>query len=92
MKKDYSMYIYYKGNEKYPNKKAAYFGFYENYFENTYKGTPEEKEEEFKNYMSDLLHEKASEIYHFGLPQVDKSAKMKEFTKYYFNPDYEINK
>lgn len=89
MKKYYSMYIYYKGSEEYPNDKAAFFGFYENHFENTYKGPAEEKEEAFKSYMADLLYEKASEIYNFGLPQVDKTAKMEEFRKYYFNPEYE---
>lgn len=92
MEKDYSLYIYYKGSEDYPNKKAAYFGFYENNFENIYKGTPDDKEKAFKDYMSTLLHEKASDMYQFGLPQVDKSAKMKEFLKYYFNPHYEMSK
>lgn len=34
--------------------------------------------------MSSLLYEQASEIYHFGYPQVDKSTKLKEYFKYYF--------
>mgnify|MGYP003606855958 FL=1 len=36
---DYSMYIYFKGSEKYPNKKAEFFAFYEKSFENTYQGS-----------------------------------------------------
>jgi len=86
--KDYSLYKYYKGSEKYPNQKAKFFGFYESMFERSYDGAPEDKEEAFKEYMSDLLYQKASDIYHFGYPGVDVSAKLEEFNKYYFDPDY----
>jgi hypothetical protein len=87
---DYSMYRYYKGSDEYPNRKAAFFGFYESAFENTYKGKPEDKEEAFKDYMSDLLYEQASEIYHFGLPQVNKSEKYREYLEEYFTPDFHL--
>jgi hypothetical protein len=87
---DYSMYKYFKGSEEYPNKKAAFFGFYERCFEYTYKGKPEDKEERFKDYMCNLLYEQASEIYHFGLPQVDKSERFNEYLQIYFNPDLHL--
>ncbi|MDR2286962.1 MAG: hypothetical protein LBE04_05750 [Prevotellaceae bacterium] len=87
---DYSMYKYYKGRDEYTNKKAKFFGFYESAFERTYKGKPEDKKEAFKDYMSHLLYEQASEIYMFGLPQVNKSEKYGEYLKEYFTPDLHL--
>jgi hypothetical protein len=89
---DYSMYKYYKGEKENPfdnvtqNKKHM-FWFYESCFEITYKGKPEDKEEAFKDYMSDLLWEKASDMYMFGYPGVDNGKCYGEFISYYFNPD-----
>jgi hypothetical protein len=87
---DYSMYTYYKGSDKYPNKKAAFFGFYEKSFENTYKGKPENKKEVFKDYICDLLYDQASEIYHFGLPSVNNAEKYSEYLKEYSSPDLHL--
>jgi hypothetical protein len=89
-KPDYSMYKYYKGSDEYPNKKAKFFGFYERAFEFTYKGKPEDKEDAFKDYMSHLLYEQASEIYMFGLPTVNKSEKYGEYLKEYFDTDFRL--
>ncbi|MDR0566136.1 MAG: hypothetical protein LBG47_03725 [Prevotellaceae bacterium] len=86
-KSDYSMYKYYKGSEEYPNKKAAFFGFYEKCFENTYKGTPEDKEEAFKDYMAHLLYEQASDMCMFGSPRVNESKKYGEYLSRYFDTD-----
>jgi hypothetical protein len=88
--KDFSMYRYYKGSDEYPNKKAAFFGFYERVFERTYKGQPEDKEEAFKAYMCDLLYEQASDIYHFGVPGVDKSKCFDEYLQFYFKPNLHL--
>jgi len=84
------MYKYYRGSDNYPNKKAAFFGFYEEVFEYTYKGKPEDKEEAFKDYICDLLYEQASDIYMFGLPQVDKSKCFQKYLNEYFNPDLHL--
>jgi len=90
MKKDYSLYTYYKGSSKFPNRKAAYFGSYEQQFDNGYEGPPEDKEEAFKEFMSDLLYQKASDYYMFGAPGVDRAASLREFTEFYFNPEMEL--
>lgn len=89
--KDYSMYTYFKGNEEYPNKKAEFFGFYESMFENTYQGTPENKTEAFKEYITDVLYQQASDLYQFGYPGVDVSAKLDEYHKIYFDPDFKVD-
>lgn len=44
MDKDYSLYIYYKGSDEYPNDKARFFGYYEQVFENIFHGKPEDRE------------------------------------------------
>jgi hypothetical protein len=88
--KDYSMYTYCKGDDNYPNKKAAFFGFYENAFEITYKGKPEDKVEAFKDYICDLLYEQASDIYMFGVPGVDKGKCFGEYLELYSNPDLHL--
>ena len=88
-KPDYTMYLYYKGpGTNYATKKAAFFGFYEECFENTYKGPAENKEEVFKNYMSDWIYERASDANCFGASDVDKSEAYKEYLKRYLEPDY----
>ncbi len=56
MDKDYSLYIYYKGSEEYPNHKARFFGLYEQHFDVGYNGKPEDKEEAFKDYMCNVLY------------------------------------
>jgi hypothetical protein len=81
------MYTYYKGNENYPNKKAAFFGFYEWIFEVSYKGKPEDKLEAFKDYICDLLYEQASEFYQFPLQIGTKSECFGKYLKEYSNPD-----
>lgn len=88
--KDYSLYIYYKGSDNYPNNKSRLFGFYEEMFDKSYKGSEEDKEDAFKDYMSDLLYEKASDMYSFGTPGVDKSESYREFLKEYFNPELNV--
>jgi hypothetical protein len=88
--KDYSMYKYYKGSDEYPNRKAAFCGFYESCFEKTYKGKPEDKEESFKDYMSTLLYEKLSDACNFGYPGVNVSEKLEEGFREYFEPDYHL--
>lgn len=84
------MYIYFKGEKKYPNKKSELFGFYEEVFENSYKGSQEDKEEAFKDHMCDVLYEKASDLYYFGMPGVNKSECYREFLKDYFYPELNI--
>lgn len=88
--KDYSMYIYFKGTEEYPNKKAEFFGFYESIFEYNYTGTPENKEEAFKEHITGVLYQQASDLYQFGYPGVDISASLEEYYKIYFNPDFKL--
>ena len=90
--KDYSMYKYYKGLNDYPNKKSAFFGFYEMGFENNFKGKPEDKEEEFKKYIRDLLYEQASDIYMFGEIGVDKDKSFNEYLDIYINPELHLGR
>jgi len=88
---DYSMYIYYKGSDDFPNGKAAFFGGYERAFERSFqmghKGSPEDKEETFKAYMAHLLYQQASDMCMFGYPGVDRSEKLKEYMENYFSPE-----
>lgn len=84
--KDFSMYTYYKGSDNYPNKKAAFFGFYEKAFEFTYKGKPDDKTEAFKDYICDLLYEQASERYQFPLQTGTKAECFNEYIKEYSIP------
>lgn len=90
MEKDYSLYIYYKGSTNYPNKKAEFFGLYERAFELTYKGSAEDKEEAFKDYMAKTLYEKCSEAYCFGATGVDQVACFQDFLNIYFHPDLHL--
>lgn len=89
--KDFSIYKYYKGSEDYPNDKARYFGFYEKHFDDGYTGNPDDKEEAFKDVISNLLYEKASEYFMFGTEKTyeEKMKKYNAFIKYYFNPEQE---
>jgi len=64
--KDYSMYVYYKGSSDYPNKKAEFWGTYEEIFDNNYSGKDEDKEEDFKNYISNLIYELSSDSISMG--------------------------
>ena len=92
MKKDYSLYTYYKGSEDYPNDKAAFFGFYEMAFENAYEGKPEDKEEAFKTHMASILYEQCSERCYFGMPSVDKDKCLQEYFADYFNPERNLRR
>ena len=64
--KDYSIYKYYKGSSDFPNKKAKFWGTYERLFDNGYKGNDEDKEEEFKDYMSNLIYQLSSDSITMG--------------------------
>jgi hypothetical protein len=88
------MYIYYKGeNHQYPNKKAKFFGFYERDFEVNYHGKPEDKEEAFKDFMSDLLYQQCAELCMFGAdPLQDKNKELDEYYALYFNPDLHLER
>ncbi|MEI6754321.1 MAG: hypothetical protein WCK78_14285 [Paludibacter sp.] len=88
MEKDYSMYRYYNGTEKYLNKKAAFWGFYERSFELTYKGSKEDKFEKFNDFILTLLYEQTSDACHFGAPGVDKDKCMEDYIRVYKEPDY----
>ncbi|MEG1993380.1 MAG: hypothetical protein RR048_00550 [Oscillospiraceae bacterium] len=79
------MYRYYKGSDDYPDAKSKFFGFYERCFELTYKGKPEDKEESFKDYMSSLLYEQASDSFMFGVDGVDNSECYRKYLNEYFN-------
>lgn len=92
MDSDYSIYVYYKGSDTYPNRKAQFFGFYEKMFHLSYKGKPEDKEEAFKNHMSDVLYEIASEFYHFGEPGVNIDQKYSQYVHEYLHPDLNLEK
>lgn len=92
MDKDYSIYIYYEGSEEYPNDKARFFGFYEQHFDVGYIGKPEDKEEAFKDYMSNVLFEQCADMCCFGMPGVDKWAKYDDYLNEYFNPERNIEK
>jgi len=59
-------------------------------FENSYDGAPEDKEEAFKEYMSNLLYQQASDIGHFGYPGVDVLEGIADYHKVYFDPDYKV--
>ena len=87
-KQDFSMYIYYKGSDTYPNNKAKFFGFYEKSFELTYTGTDADKAELFKDYILTLLYEQASEAYHFGEKGVDKDKCFEDYYRVYNEPEY----
>lgn len=87
-KQDYSMYIYYKGSDTYPNNKAKFFGFYERSFELTYNGTYAKKAELFKDYILELLYEQASDVYHFGEAGVDKDKCFEDYYRVYSEPEY----
>jgi hypothetical protein len=91
MEKDHSMYIYFDGIGKYPNKKAAFFGFYEQSFENTYKGTKDDKAEKFMDYMLELLYEQCSDGCHFGSPDVDEDKCLEDYIRKYKEPDYRLD-
>lgn len=58
--KDYSIYKYYKGSTDFPNKKAKFWGTYEEIFDNSYKGKDEDWEA-FKDYISNLIYEHTSD-------------------------------
>ena len=88
---DYSMYVYYKGDSNYKNKKAMLFGKYEEQFEKSYKGNPEDKEEKFKEFIQNLLYEQASDIYMFGTLGVDKMKCYNEYLDNYFNPEMNVD-
>jgi|GEM_PF-4261427 len=90
MKKDYSMYRYYDGTDNYPNKKAAFFGFYEKSFEFTYTGSPEEKAEMFHDYILDILYEQIADASHFGSPGVDKDKEFEDYIRVYKEPEYRM--
>ena len=64
--KDYSMYVYYKGSSNYPNKKAKFWGTYEEIFDNNYSGNDEDKEEDFKDYISNLIYQLSSDSISMG--------------------------
>lgn len=64
--KDYSMYVYYKGSDTFPNKKAKFWGTYEKIFDNSYSGKAEDKEEAFKDYISNLIYEQTSDSMSMG--------------------------
>ena len=91
MEKDYSMYTYYDGTGEYPNKKAAFFGFYEQSFEWTYKGNSEDKAEKFMDYMLELLYEQCSDANHFGSPDVDKDKCFEDYIRRYKEPEYRLD-
>jgi len=86
-KDNYSMYTYYKGSDTYPNKKAKFFGFYEEMFELTYKGDDSAKAELFNEHILSLLYEQASDIYHFGEEGVDKDKCFEEYVRIYREPE-----
>jgi hypothetical protein len=90
MEKDYSMYKYLDGTGKYPNKKAEFFAFYEQSFESTYKGTPGEKAERFRDFILELLYEQASDGCHFGAEGVDKDKCYEDYIRVYKEPEYKL--
>ena len=92
MDKDYSIYKYYKGSDEYPNDKARFFGFYEQHIDVGYIGKPEDKEQAFKDYMSNVLFEQCADMCCFGMPGVDKWAKYNDYLNEYFNPERNIEK
>lgn len=87
---DYSMYRYLDGTNKYPTKKAAFFGFYEQEFENTYKGNQKDKAEKFKDHILITLYEQASDAYHFGAVGVDIDGCLADYIRVYNEPGYKL--
>ena len=92
MDKDYLIYKYYKGSAEYPNDKARFFGFYEQHFDVGYIGKPEDKEEAFKDYMSNVLFEQCADMCCFGTPGVDKDKCLQKYLDEYFNTERNIEK
>ena len=92
MDKDYSLYIYYKGSDEYPNDKAAFFGFYERSFELTYDGKPEDKKEVFATKMAHILYEQCFERCYFGMPGVDKEKCYRKYLDEYFTPELNLKR
>lgn len=86
--KDYSLYVYYKGNDEYPNRKEAFWGKYEELFDKNYKGEDSDKEEAFKEYMANLLMENASDSISMGGASVTQQMIQDQYEKnlrHYFN-------
>lgn len=88
MEKDYSMYKYLDGTNKYLNKKAKFFAFYEQSFESTYKGNPEDKAERFKDFILSVLYEQTADSCHFGAEGVDKDKCLADYIRVYNDPEY----
>ena len=92
--KDYSMYKYYKGSSDYPNKKAEFWGTYEEIFDNSYKGKDEDKEEAFKDYISNLIYEHTSDSMSMGGGVTQKMI-LEQYEKnidHYFNQSDDIER
>lgn len=86
---DYSIYKYYKGDLAALKGKAAFFGSYEELFDSTYNGKPKDKEDAFKNYMYNILSEKASDM--AGMSNIthnDIMASYDEMLRTYFDLEY----
>ncbi len=86
--KDYSLYIYYKGSDEYPNDKAAFFGMYEKVFEESYDGAPEDKAEEFAAFMHDLIVEMSSDMSDMAGPGIDSNRGYEFFLNVYRHPEF----
>ena len=89
-KNNYSMYTYYKGSDTYPNNKAKFFGFYEQMFDLSYKGSDAYKDELFRDYLHELLYEQASDICHFGEEGVDTDQCFEDYYRVYSEPEYKL--
>lgn len=86
---DYSIYKYYKGPKVKLTGKAAFFGWYEQLFDDNYTGMPEGKEDAFKDYMTNLFYEKASDS--AGMSNITSGMIREAYDdilKQYFDEDY----
>jgi hypothetical protein len=92
--KDYSMYTYYKGSDTFPNKKAEFWGTYEKIFDINYSGKDEDKEEAFKDYISNLIYEQTSDSMSMGSGVTFEMIheQYRKDIKHYFNVSDDIER
>lgn len=87
--KDYSLYVYYRGSDEYPSRKARYFGEYEGSFERSYRGGREGKAAALRQFMHHVIYERTADACMFGMPGVDEEACLARSLRQYYEPDFE---
>ena len=92
MDEDYSIYVYYKGSDLYPNIKSLFFGEIEMEFDINYEGKPEDKKEAFKVYMAEVVDKQVTDYCSFHAPRLDIDESTKKYWEEYLNPELHVDK